>query len=119
MFFYALCLPYRLNNKKVFSSMTQTQDETRKQIAEFLPEAIATALTSYQLFLIGDEGNKNAKDFKAHHDACKVAIAHLELLIKLAQWADVPSQGALDEASTRMMGAILSRGQEELDNTEC
>ena len=66
--------------------MTKIENKTRAAIAEFLPGAIAAALQSYSRFL--DDAAKasedqDSKDFKAHHDACKMAIAHIELLIKL------------------------------------
>jgi hypothetical protein len=94
--------------------MTQKiEGDTRARIAAFLPDAIAKALTSYQLFL--EEGAHNdAKEFKAHHDACKVAIAHLELLIKLAQWADLPDPTAEGHNHQKMLEGVIGAAMEEL-----
>lgn len=94
--------------------MTQKiEGDTRARIAAFLPDAIAKALTSYQLFL--EEGAHNdAKEFKAHHEACKVAIAHVELLIKLAQWADLPDPVAEDVNQQKMLKAVMGEAMKEL-----
>lgn len=96
--------------------MTQKiEGDTRARIAAFLPDAIAKALTSYQLFL--EEGaHTDAKEFKAHHDACKVAIAHVELLIKLAQWADLPDPTAEDINQQKILKAVMCPAIEELED---
>ncbi|MCB9988647.1 MAG: hypothetical protein H6868_04835 [Rhodospirillales bacterium] len=95
--------------------MTDTiSDATRAQIAEFLPRALGTAIASYELFFDRQpEEKEDPKDFKAHHDACKVAIAHIELLIKLAKWAEVPENCAGDEQA--MLIALLAQAQAEID----
>ncbi|MGH1398519.1 MAG: hypothetical protein ACRBCT_04820 [Alphaproteobacteria bacterium] len=90
--------------------MPQIDDQTRNHIAAFLPDAVKTAIESYKAFAEeqatkptqpkpeGDEASETpepseeAKKFKSHHDACKVAIAHIELLLKLAQWAEIPEE---------------------------
>ena len=71
-------------------------EETRQQIATFLPEAIEKTLISYQDFMEQSnvDGEVKAKIFSDHHSACKAAISHLELLLKLARWADVPQGGS-------------------------
>ncbi|MCF8495852.1 MAG: hypothetical protein K9G62_04200 [Alphaproteobacteria bacterium] len=86
-------------------------DETRKQITKFLPQAIEMAIDSYRVF--SKKGvEKEGKDFKAHHEACKVAIAHLELLLKLAQWLDFPGPG--DGISQATLAAMLESAQQEM-----
>lgn len=64
--------------------------KTRRQIADFLPSAISKTLQSYEGFILSEEVG-DAKEFTAHHNACKVAISHLELLLKLASWAEIPT----------------------------
>ncbi len=91
--------------------MTQTiEGASRAQIAHFLPDAIAAALRSYQTFsereIISDP-----KDFKDHHTACKVAIAHVELLLKLARFVDVPEANQNDAA---MLSAMMAEAEETL-----
>jgi len=64
------------------------EEKTRVKIAKYLPDAIECALVSYRQFY--DQSTfENAKDFAAHHAACKAAIAHVELLLKLARWAEI------------------------------
>ena len=91
--------------------MPELSAETRKRLAEFLPEALRLALESYQNFMTAtpdksepqqepeaesdDKGKPKpkprakkateAKEFKDHHEAGKVAIAHIELLLELAK----------------------------------
>lgn len=67
----------------------------RLSIVERLPDAIEIAIESYHNFVLGgavktldDEEQGSAeinKNFKAHHDACKVALAHINLLLDLAK----------------------------------
>ncbi len=63
--------------------MSDIEGGMRTRIAEFLPCALGEALASYQVFL-EREHTEIPKDFKAYHDACKAAISHVELLLKLA-----------------------------------
>lgn len=63
------------------------KDDLRMQIIQFLPEALDKALMSYRLFA-SQLRYKKTTDFKAHHDAGKVALAHVELLLKLAKWVE-------------------------------
>jgi hypothetical protein len=103
--------------------MTKTtiEDRSRVQIAQFLPDAIARALTSYRLFMEteapagapGEEGKSDARRFSEHHGACKAAIAHIELLLKLARWADLPG-GAADAKDNAMLTAMLAEAAAEL-----
>ncbi len=94
--------------------MPQIEARTRAQIARFLPKAIQTALLSYQEFS-QDADFDDAKEFKSHHDACKVAIAHVELLIKLAQWADLPDPKAEVAETNAMLRGLIETAQVELD----
>jgi hypothetical protein len=66
-------------------------DDMRKHVSEFLPAAISKALESYHSFA-GQEIPEDSKGFSSHHSACKVAISHVELLLKLAKWAELPDQ---------------------------
>ena len=77
--------------------MSQNIEEgMRQRVAEFLPDAIGNTLESYKDFLERDEQSEQPKEFSAHHSACKVAIAHLELLLKLAQVVNV-EENIMDE----------------------
>lgn len=91
--------------------MPKIEDHTRERIAEFLPAAISKALESYARFSDQDAPDE-AKDFTAHHNACKVAISHIDLLIKMARWADIPLNEFAGEVD---ITAILATAQAELD----
>ena len=67
------------------------EEATREQISEFLPEAIRLAVISYRKFMkseedLDEDGNIVTREFVDHHKSAKVAISHIELLIKLAKW---------------------------------
>lgn len=88
---------------------TDVAEQNRARIAQCLPDAIDHAVQSYRSFYSGhiEEG---AKNFGAHHTACKAAIAHIELLLKLASWAQLPRAEVDDDLSILMADA-----QAELD----
>lgn len=67
--------------------MTQEKidEQTRLYLEAFLPDALSNALESYQKFAAEEKKHETAKDFLEHHNACKVAISHVELLLKLTK----------------------------------
>lgn len=93
--------------------MPKIEMRSRKAIAEFLPEALNTAIASYQLF--SDKADlEDPTKFKSHHDACKVAIAHIQLLIKLAQWADLPDPSIEGEVDRQDLVNLIKSAQGEI-----
>jgi len=60
------------------------------------------------------EGDVSPKSFKEHHDACKVCIAHIELLIKLAQWADIPPPEFEGELENAILRSVIENANAEL-----
>lgn len=78
---------------------------SKEQVREFLPDAIQKAFDSYCEFMGQKIDTSKAKLFSDHHNACKVAIAHVNLLLKLADWAD------MDVRQMNIDPAILSRAQ--------
>lgn len=96
---------------------TKIEDLSRGQIAAFLPDAIRAALTSYQKFSnkkVSDE----EKEFKDHHNACKVAISHIDLLLKLARWADLPDGALADQNNQKILVAAIAEAETELKGYE-
>ncbi len=85
--------------------------KTQKEISVFLPSAISKTLNSYEEFITTNE-KQDAKNFSAHHTACKAAISHLELLLKLAQWAHLPEVGGGDEAQN--LAIMLSKAKNKV-----
>jgi hypothetical protein len=43
-----------------------------------------------------------------------VAISHIELLIKLARWADLPDEGAEDHNQQIILAEMMASAEEEL-----
>jgi hypothetical protein len=66
--------------------MTDDLEALRRRLKAALPHRIAAAAEGYDQFT-ADPPGLDAKSFAAHHAACKSALAHIELLIKLARWA--------------------------------
>ncbi len=99
--------------------MPSIETQTRQDIAAFLPCAIRTALESYQYFsqaqITDPESSPCSKKFKDHHDACKVAIAHIKLLIELAKWADIPPPEMENELEQSVLRAVIENARGELD----
>lgn len=77
--------------------MERIEEATRKQVAAWLPGALESTLGSYHRFS-GQEAPLGAKEFLEHHKAGQVAVAHINLLLKLAQWADVEQEMQKNEA---------------------
>lgn len=86
------------------------EESTRAKIAESLPAAIDHAVNSYHHFST-TEPNDGVKNFSAYHTACKTAVAHIELLLKLAEWAQLPRKGQEDAD----LAALMQDAQSELD----
>ncbi len=84
------------------------EKQARDQISEFLPHAIGTALKEYQEFIRSVPEVEESKKFSAQYSACKTAIAHIDLLLKLAKWAELPDplkdQSARDIWTSELMG---------------
>ena len=57
---------------------------TRERLADILPDCFVRALLSYQFY---ESHKPDSRDFKDHHANCKIGLAHIEALLKLAQRA--------------------------------
>lgn len=64
----------------------ETWEGMRRDLMARLPRLLDRALSAYDYFanMTPPEG---AKDFAAFQANCRAALAHIHLLIKLAQWA--------------------------------
>ena len=87
------------------------EDQTRIKIAKYLTSAIDCAIQSYRSFY-DKPTPAEAKEFSAHHSACKAAIAHIELLLKLAAWAQLPRMEGEDEN----LATLMAEAETELNN---
>lgn len=91
------------------------EQATREQIAAFLPEAIQLTFASYKDHMsnpIGKDG------FEAHHKQAKIAISHIELLIKLAKWADLPDTKVAGDENAKYLQTLMSTAQAEISAYE-
>lgn len=66
-----------------------TLDDLKGALAARLPERAAAAVAAYDAFS-ATAAPDDAKGFAAHHAACKAALAHVEVLVKLLRWAAPP-----------------------------
>lgn len=81
-------------------------DAVREKLSNLLPPLMENAALSYQAFA-ALQPPEDAKGFAGHHAACKAALAHLDLLAKLARWATGakdPSPGVdADDGTDRLL----------------
>lgn len=70
---------------------------TRKQVAEILPSILHKTLMDYESFVQTGDDEKNTAAFVKKQTACKTAIAHITLLLKLAKWAGLEGDMSADE----------------------
>lgn len=102
-------------------------DDVRGKIARFLPDAIAQALNSYHDFITEPEEESRAdgteepdnisraKRFSAQHSALKAAVAHIEHLVKLAQWVEKNGKpGASDRNLKTMTAGMVEQAISEV-----
>lgn len=68
------------------------QEDTFSDLRAPLTEALHQALTSYLAFRATPAPLDDAKAFTAHHNACKSALLHMALLLKLSLALDRPRQ---------------------------
>ncbi len=94
----------------VHDKTPRIEEEARERISEFFPDALRRAIESYKEFM-EYENSGPAKDFKEHHTAAKVAISHIELLIKLGEWAQLQGRDTADEDILR---SIMAEAEAEL-----
>lgn len=84
------------------------EGQSREEIAKALPCALKTALKSYKNFM-ADEKTEDASTFKSHHDACKAAVAHIQLLTKLVEWVEAAKEEIADHT---IMEQLIESAQE-------
>lgn len=86
------------------------ENETRVQMAAFLPDALRAALRSYAVFSMRDV-DIDPKKFSEHHTACKVAIAHIELLMK---WAERVVETTDDDQARAVLVETMDAARHDL-----
>ncbi len=76
-------------------------------IGKELTPALQKALADYLTFSANDAPT-DIKEFSAYHTACKAALLHIALLVKLTQ-KDVPTETIIPDLST-----LLEQAKKEL-----
>ncbi|MBI5165300.1 MAG: hypothetical protein HY985_15520 [Magnetospirillum sp.] len=90
-------------------------DSLRRRLLGALPARIDAALAGYETFAAAPPP-ADAKGFAAWHAAAKAALAHIELLVKLARWAE----GKADDPTPTAVGdpgldCLLAEARAALD----
>ena len=76
----------------------------KTKIKKIMPLFINETLDRYSDFY-NSENPSDAKEFSAHHSACKSALAHIEALLKIARWSDEESECKTVEIDWKSMAA--------------
>lgn len=99
--------------------MDMDLDGLRERLKGELPGRIAQAIASYDAFA-GTEPPLDAKGFAAHHAACKSALAHMDLLVKLARWAgaEAANGAADDDGVAHLLAEARAALDDEADDDE-
>jgi len=89
-------------------------------VVKSVMQAIRTAIGSYKRFALMEDCHKTeeecaVKKFKNHHDACKVAIAHIKLLIELMKSVDVQDRELENAKDELLLAQALVNAREELE----
>lgn len=79
-------------------------------VASQVDQAIERAIASYHAFAKGEPLSTDPKEFAAHHAACKAALAHLDLLLKIARITETPAPDAADAPDERL--ALVAEARE-------
>ncbi len=91
-------------------------------VAAQVDEAIERAIASYHTFAKDEPQSTDPKEFAAHHAACKAALAHLDLLLKIARITETPAPGTGETPDDRLelvaearvaVGAVAGHEEEE------
>lgn len=85
--------------------------QARAQIAQTLPSAMEKAINSYHNF-IDENDNEKSTEFKNRYVAAKVALSHIEMLIRLSDMV-----GAMDDQTQNQLEVLIAEARKELGDT--
>lgn len=91
--------------------------DLRLRLAKILPGRIIAAVAGYEDFT-GSEPPADSKGFAGWHAAAKAALAHVELLVKLARWAEGPPDAAESGDSVERLLFQARAALDALDDDE-
>ena len=90
--------------------------KTKDFFLENIPEKLLTALNDYDVFT-SENTPTDVKSFGAYHTACKSALSHIFLLMKLLQAVDTSEQD-VNPAQNWLLKAEQAVSQMEEDDEE-
>ncbi|MEW5726636.1 MAG: hypothetical protein AB1918_02310 [Pseudomonadota bacterium] len=96
--------------------MPEDLETLRRRLQAALPARIQAALDGYDRFA-ADEPPADAKGFAAWHSAAKAALAHVEVLVKLARWAEGKAEEPDSGAGTGL-DRLLAEARAALDGLD-
>jgi hypothetical protein len=96
-----------------------TLEAVKESLSLRLPGLIGAAMAAYEGLAAGVPPT-DPKDAAQHHGACKAALAHLDLLAKLARWAEGGERGGdpPDGTGEEDTESLLRRAQAALAGEE-
>ncbi len=97
--------------------MSEDLSGLRQKLAASLPRRIQAAIAGYEVFA-ASEPPDDSKGFAAWHAAAKAALAHVDLLVKLARWAEGTTEVEDGEAGLDRMLSQARAALDALDDDE-
>ncbi|WP_142849968.1 hypothetical protein [Telmatospirillum sp. J64-1] len=97
--------------------MTADLEGLKAHLRPHLARRLEQAAASYDDFA-AQEAPLDAKGFAAHHAACRAALAHLDLLVKLARWAALSGGEAAGGGGESEAESLLAQARAALDLEE-
>lgn len=94
--------------------MAEDLSGLRARLSTTLPDHVAAALAGYEDFTAASPP-ADSKGFAAWHAAAKAALAHVDLLIKLARWAEGSAEA--DDGMDRLLAGARA-ALEALDESD-
>lgn len=90
-----------MNEKDIgVSNITNSFENYRFELIDELPSLLSKVTCEYRDFT-KTQNSGDVKSFAAYQTACRAALTHLQLLIKIAMWAqpDIGKNIAIDDES--------------------
>lgn len=91
--------------------------QVKADILDQCVESMKTALNSYRS-LIADLQYLDLKAFAATQNACRAVIAHIQLLVRLSEWADGTSIMLDDDVMNQDLLALIKDADTFVDEHE-
>lgn len=79
-------------------------DGVRAHIRALIAPVLERMAEEYRIFAESDPDEKDAKRFAARHAAGRAALAHIDLLLRLARWAE--AKGSSDETDSETQSLL-------------